>query len=195
MEQHIKHTLLHTLLTTLLVVTLTSMPATQMFAQTVADISSSYIWQPVRIGAGGWATGVIVSPRDPNVRYVKDDTHQAYRWDASRPHGGEWIPMIVHHPDGSGFRPEDVPMPTGVSSVWAIALDPSNDQTVFLSVSFGGFQGGKKRVFKSTDGGRHFIDSKLALPEDAFRDSERLANPLVVDPANGRVLFFGTPRN
>jgi len=164
-------------------------------AQTTPDISSSYSWQPVRVGAGGWATGVIVSPRDPNVRYVKDDTHQAYRWDPTRPSGGEWMPMIVHHADGSGFRPQDVPMPISVSSIWAIALDPSNDQTVYLSCTFQTWNTGKTGLFKSTDGGRNFVAPTLDLPKEAFQDSERLSNPLVVDPANGRVLYFGTPRD
>ena len=68
------------------------------------DLTDSYAWAPIAIGAGGWADGMIVSETDPNVRSVRADTGQAYRWDVA---ANRWLPMIVQNDDGSRIRQGD----------------------------------------------------------------------------------------
>src|SRR5690349_5684635 len=91
----------------------------------LADLSSTYSWQPIRIGGGGWADGIIISQTDPSVRFVRDDTGQAYRWDATK---AEWMPLGVKNADGSGLPASAVPSPSHALHVdpRSFALDPNN---------------------------------------------------------------------
>jgi len=86
-----------------------------------ADLSSTYSWQPIRIGAGGCVVGFVTHPADATRRYVRNDTGQAYRWDDVKK---EWIPLIAAHPDGSGLP--DITYPNG-SYVHSVATDPSDE--------------------------------------------------------------------
>jgi hypothetical protein len=57
-----------------------------------ADLTGSYVWNPVSIGAGGWVTGFVVHPLDPAVRYRRTDVGNAYRWDAAANDGRQcWL--------------------------------------------------------------------------------------------------------
>ncbi|HSI09029.1 MAG TPA: hypothetical protein VK985_10635, partial [Rariglobus sp.] len=57
-----------------------------------ADLSGDYSWKPVRLGAGGFVTGLVIHPLDPDVRYCRTDVGNAYRWDAA---AREWMPLVV----------------------------------------------------------------------------------------------------
>ena len=166
------------------------------------DLSAQYAWQPVRIGAGGWVCGIIIGAKDANVRFVRDDTGQAYRWDTNRL---EWMPLSVQNADGSGFGTNIVTAPSHALAFnpRSFALDPNNDRIVYLYASFADqWTSGAlaMNVYKSTDGGRSFTATKFnntagftlqSGDTDAinFRDmGERLS----VDPDNSSVVYIGT---
>ena len=65
------------------------------------DLSSQYLWQPVRIGGGGWVVGMTIHPLDPTVRYARTDVGSPYRWNNTTQ---QWIPMRVSNANGTGIR-------------------------------------------------------------------------------------------
>ena len=83
----------------ILAVLLASLAGACALAQT--DISGQFLWQPVRIGGGGWVVGMVLHPLDPAVRYARTDVGSPYRWDNS---GQQWVPMRVLNSDGSGIQ-------------------------------------------------------------------------------------------
>ena len=173
-----------------------------------ADLCNSYAWKPITLGAGGWVDGIIVSDSDPNVRFVRDDTGQAYRWDTAV---SRWIPMVVQNDDGSGFGTAIIP--SSFRGMYAMpasfALDPNDNKVLYLYVRFGGLWSRLPyNVYKSMDGGKNFTatkfndiagftskgeygaqDTEMEWWRNNFRwDGERLA----VDPNNSKVVYICT---
>jgi hypothetical protein len=157
------------------------------------DVSANYSWQPIRIGAGGWACGIIVHPMDAKVRYLNDDTGQTYRWDNGK---SEWMPMIVRHTDGSGF-PTTVTGAARGALTLGMALDPSELKTVYLYTNFDGIG---CNVYKSVDGGVNFTATNMSTAagisekkNDEFKHNMRSTTERIrVDPNNSKVLYLGT---
>jgi len=174
-----------------------------------ADISSDYIWKPINIGAGGFADGILISQTDPNVRFVRTDTGQYYRWSVE---DKAWLPMVVQHDDGSGFGKSIIPEPSHFicakgNDGGSFALDPNDNKTIFLYCCLGGmwanadYYGGYPwNVYKSVDGGKNFAAThfneaaKFSLKtNDTFLNSFRSDGEcLSVDPNNSKVVYIGT---
>src|SRR5262249_35031384 len=98
-------------------------------ASRAADLSGTYAWNPVSVGAGGWVTGFVTHPLDANVRYCRTDVGNTYRWDNT---AAKWMPMIVRNPDGSGV-PASIAASPGSAGCEEIAVDPSNTSIVYMS--------------------------------------------------------------
>jgi fibronectin type 3 domain-containing protein len=161
------------------------------------DLSSQYLWQPVRIGGGGFVVGMVIHPLDPAVRYARTDVGNAYRWDNL---AQQWIPMRVSNSDGTGVQSAsetDAPSSYGEDSV---AVDPTNTNVVYMvfpsehscdvqcPTNF-------VEIYKSTDGGQTFTPGNMTAaqitgnPNGPNRaDGEKLA----VDPGNHMVLYYGS---
>jgi len=174
---------------------LTLVIAPWVVAQT--DISSQYLWQPVRIGGGGWVVGMVVHPLDPTVRYARTDVGNGYRWNNSTQ---QWYPMRVSNTSGSGVRsaPEtEAPSSYGEDS---IAVDPTNTSVVYMvfpTEHSTDIQTPTNyvEIYKSVDGGNTFTPGSMSAaailgnPNGPNRmDGEKLA----VDPANTAVLYYGS---
>jgi len=175
-----------------------------------ADVMDTYEWKPIHLGAGGWAEGIVCSETDPNVRFVRTDTGQFYRWSVA---DKMWLPMIVQNTDGSGFGKEIFPencYPI-VTQDGHMALDPNDNQILYLyfhartfgmSPAYGSLP---YNVYKSTDGGRNFKatrfnetarfsltnDDTFCPPLD-FASMHQDGDIMVVDPNNSKVVYVGT---
>jgi hypothetical protein len=177
------------------VVGVTLAVATGAGAQT--DLSSQYLWQPVRIGGGGWVVGMVVHPLDPTVRYARTDVGSPYRWnDATQ----QWIPMRVSNPDGSGVQSAsetDAPSSYGVDS---IAVDPANTSVVYMvfpTEHSTDIQTPTNyvEIYKSVDGGINFTPGKMsaaAILGNPNGPHRMYGEKLEVDPANPSVLYYGS---
>ncbi len=161
------------------------------FMGTPAAGAGGWTWKPVRIGAGGWMRGMVVSPRDPDVRFARGDVDNAYRWDAVH---AAWVPMKV-----IGALPASVTACPTAAGGSALATDPNHPNVVLVAYNLyrsaditGGAAPGYN-VYRSADGGRTFSAGNLALTGDTVNDNggERLA----IDPNNSRVVFLGTPND
>jgi len=173
------------------------MLTTPVWAGAQADISSQYLWQPVRIGGGGWVVGMVIHPLDSTVRYARTDVGSAYRWNNPT---NTWIPMRVSNADGSGVQlasETDAPSSYGEDSV---AVDPTNTSIVYMvfpSEHSTDIQAPTNcvEIYKSVDGGKNFTPGNMSAaailgnPNGPKRmDGEKLA----VDPGNPAVLYYGS---
>ena len=152
----------------------------------------SYVWSPVRLGAGGFVTGFITHPLDAGVRYCRTDVGNAYRWN-----GDEWLPMIVRI--GTVGMPEQIAAAPTTGGVESIAVDPADKKVVYLA-----FKGGRSgdtsslypplqgSVYKSTDGGTTFVGSNLAVQMEPNGPWRILGERMRVDPNNGNIVYYGT---
>jgi fibronectin type 3 domain-containing protein len=171
-----------------------SLPVTAHAQET--DLTASYEWKPVRIGAGGWVVGMTIHPLNSTVRYLRTDVGNAYRWDDA---ASQWIPMRVRNADGTGIQGAD-PSAPGSYGEESIAVDPTNTAVVYMvfpSAHSCDVQcpTGFVEIYKSTDGGMNFTPGGLGAaqvkgnPNGPNRmDGERL----VVDPANPQMLYYGS---
>src|ERR1035437_3942782 len=161
------------------------------------DLSSSYQWKPVRIGGGGWVTGMVLHPLSAAVRYARTDVGEAYRWDEPTQ---QWIPMRVRNAYGTGIQSAgDTSSPSGFG-VETIAVDPNNKSIVYMVFPTSHScdvqcSTNAVEIYKSVDGGINFSPGNMAAaailgnPNGAHRwAGERLA----VDPANSSVLYYGS---
>jgi fibronectin type 3 domain-containing protein len=155
-----------------------------------ADLSGSYSWKPVKIGAGGFVRGMMVHPTNANVRYARGDVDNIYRWDNTN---SIWKPMKV-----SGCLPASVTAAPARAGGGAIAVDPSNANVVLCAFTFhrsADIQATNPdvplNVYRSTNGGQTFVAGNMALSGDDLWDETR-GERLIVDPNNGNVVYLGS---
>jgi photosystem II stability/assembly factor-like uncharacterized protein len=140
--------------------------------------SESYQWRNAVIGGGGFVTGLIAHPRAKNLIYARTDVGGAYRWDEN---SQRWIPIT------DSFGLADF---TGIES---LALDPNDTNRVYLAAGIYEFT--RSAIFRSDDQGRTWqrtdVPFKMGGNETGRFNGERL----VVSPADGNILFFGSRRD
>lgn len=146
----------------------------------VAAQGISYAWHNVRIGGGGYVSGLVFHPTEKDLYYARTDVGGAYRWDAATRH---WVPLT----DWISAKDQNL---LGIDS---LALDPADPAWVYLAAgTYTTQQSGNAAILRSHDRGAHFERSdlpfKLGGNELGRGNGERLA----VDPNDGRVLFLGS---
>ena len=140
--------------------------------------SQAYDWRNVKIGGGGFVTGLLFHPREKNLLYARTDVGGAYR---SEDAGKHWIP-ITDWIEGIDF--------TGIES---LAVDPSDANRIYLAAGI--YSQTRAAILRSADRGRTWqqtdVPFKMGGNEAGRFNGERLA----VDTHNGKFLFFGSRRD
>ena len=137
--------------------------------------------EPVLIGSGGYITGLVMHPDDPDIMYIRTDVGGAYRWEADT---NSWTQLM------SSFPLE------GQYAVDGIALDKNNKDIVYICVGndqpwvFGETSG----IWKSEDRGDTWTDIS---PDYTIRFHGNAENRgdgecIAVDPNNSNILWVGT---
>lgn len=142
--------------------------------------TTPYRFTNVRIGGGGYVSGLLFHPSVRGVYYARTDIGGAYRWDQEH---GRWQPLT----DWIPARDQNL---FGIDS---LAVDPSDPQWLYLAAgTYTTPQSGDAAILRSHDQGRSFqrvdLPFKLGGNELGRGNGERLA----VDPNDGRVLFLGS---
>lgn len=159
----------------------------------------NYRWKSVRVGAGGFVTGMTVHPLDPGVRYARTDVGNGYRWDTA---SQTWQPVIIRVVEtNSGLSAEfaSVPASLGVES---IAVDPSDVRIVYMAFGLGRSNdvadthpASSGALYKSADGGITFTKTGLEIQMRANGGSRAAGERIAVDPVNGDILYYGSVEN
>ena len=140
----------------------------------------SYNWQQLKIGGGGFVTGIVIHPTVAGLSYIRTDVGGVYKLGAN----DTWQQLITT---------ASVPNPAGTSdyNVESIALSQSNAQTLYIAVG-NDINSQSGRILKSTNQGQSFTDDgqrwTIAGNGDYRMGGERLA----VDPNNDNIVYFGS---
>ena len=143
-----------------------------------------YSWDSVKIGGGGYITGMKVHPNNPDVIYLRTDVGGAYRWNAAE----QEMEQIVN------LRNENY------QGVAGIALHPGNEDLVYLAVDRQN-DAANSAILKSTDRGTTWTE----IPTDNFKfganggrvntdseDRDREGSPIAVNPNDQNELWVGS---
>lgn len=141
------------------------------------DNLQNYAWKPLKIGGGGWVTGMYIHPAERGLIYVRTDVSGAYRWESAT---SSWKQIVT-----SSSMPSDYVAYSTYNGVQSLAGAPGDPNIAYMA-----FQ---NKVFKSSDRGDTWTVTSFSggstSPNGAGRqEGERL----VVDPNNNDVVYYGT---
>lgn len=139
-----------------------------------------YHWQSVRIGGGGYVTGLVFHPAERGLYYARTDVGGAYRWDDAARH---WVAL------NDWVDADHV----NLNGIDAIALDRNDPERLYLVAgTYTTPQAGNAVVLRSGDRGRHFLQTPLPFPMGGNELGRGNGERLAVDPHDGRILFLGS---
>jgi hypothetical protein len=134
------------------------------------------VWRPLRIGAGGYVTGLDISA-DGSTRVVRTDTYGAYIWDDQ---ASKWTQLVT-----TSSMPQDDIRIDNSSGVYEIRVAPNLPARLYMT-----YQG---YIYRSDDRGSHWTRTTFTNtplnPNDSFRAR---GQKMAVDPANPNVVYVGT---
>ncbi|GCE15899.1 VPS10 domain-containing protein [Tengunoibacter tsumagoiensis] len=148
-----------------------------------ASAKSGYDWKQLKIGGGGFVTGIVMHPTDPSVRYVRTDVGGAYRWDAKTQ---AWVQMITANGVSDGVSSD--------YNVESIALSQSHKKEVIVASGndSGTVDTGQGRILRSNDGGRTWKSSAQHFWMQGNGDARQGTERLAIDPVNNKIVYFGS---
>jgi len=146
----------------------------QAFSVTVGN------WASVKFGGGGYVTGLVYHPTTKDLLYARTDIGGAYRWN---PASSTWTPIT----DGLGFGAAE----SKHHGVESIALDPNNDQLVYMATGMYTFEG-NGRLYISSNRGNTWTHVPLPFALGGNNPGRAMGERLAVDPNKPSTLFFGS---
>ena len=141
------------------------------------DISSTMEWGTLRIGGGGFVSGIVTGKKE---MYARTDVGGAYKYNYDTE---SWEQLF-------GFINE---ADRGLLSVDAMAIDPTDDDTVYFLCGCAYFSSEKTVIFKTTDGGKTMkeIDVTSLIKVMGNGDGRQCGESIAVDPDNPKVIYAG----
>ncbi|MDF0546648.1 hypothetical protein PX699_30300 [Sphingobium sp. H39-3-25] len=137
--------------------------------------SVAYEWHDVKVGGGGFAPGIVFSPVEPGLAYLRTDMGGAYRRDAR---AGRWLPL------------QDGESESSFMGIESIAPDPVDANIVYLAAGMNAR--GPAAIFRSTDRGAHWRRTLVPFAMGGNEDGRGLGERLAIDPFATNRLFFGS---
>ena len=134
-----------------------------------------YHWQNAKVGGGGFAPGIVFSPVERGLAFLRTDMGGAYRWDAA---AARWLPLQDGMAEGSYM---------GVES---IAPDPVDPNIVYLAAGMGA--GSPAAILRSADRGQHWTTVPVPFRMGGNENGRGLGERLAIDPNRTTTLFFGS---
>lgn len=137
-------------------------------------------WTSVKFGGGGYVTGLIYHPTTPDLLYARTDIGGSYRWD---PATTSWVAIT----DGLGFGATE----SRFHGIESIAVDPNNDQLVYMATGMYTFED-NGRLYMSSDRGDTWTHADLPFKLGGNNGGRALGERLMVDPNKPTILYFGS---
>lgn len=154
-------------------------PAAPTGANATGGSAQGTTWTNAKFGGGGYVTGLVFHPTSANVLYARTDVGGAYRW--SQPTMA-WVPITDGFSGPESFH-------HGVES---IALDPNNDQLVYMVTGMYNSADATARLYTSSDRGSHWTYVGLPFSAGGNNNGRAIGERLMVDPNKPSTLFFGS---
>ena len=165
-----------------------------------ADLSAYYEFKPVKLGGGGFVTGIQIHPTAGGPVYCRTDVGGVYRWNEA---SASWTQLMVAAAlppaviaaeavntgdglPGSGY------FRTRLYQIESIAIDPSNPAVLFVASGSVLDQAGL--LLKSTNGGQTFQAMNLTAPMagNSLYEARVHGERLAVHPSNSNIVLFGS---
>jgi hypothetical protein len=146
-----------------------------------ATVGSATTWTSAIWGGGGYVTGLSYHPANPSLLYARTDVGGAYRWDNS---ASKWIPIT----DGIGWGSGE----GKYHAVESLALDPNNDQLVYMMTGDTVHDDVPGRIYISSDRGNNWTHYDLPFSIGGNDDARAYGERLAVDPQNPTTLIYGS---
>ncbi len=137
-------------------------------------------WNSVKFGGGGYVTGLVFHPTTANLLYARTDIGGAYRWNQG---ASSWTPIT----DGLGFGAAEA----RYHGVESIAVDPNNDQLVYMAAGMYTAEG-NGRLYLSSNRGDQWTYVGLPFPLGGNNPGRAIGERLMVDPNRPSTLFYAT---
>ncbi|MGM9489256.1 dockerin [Ideonella sp. YS5] len=136
-------------------------------------------WSSVKWGGGGYVTGLVFHPKKREVLYARTDIGGAYRWNAAT---SSWLAIT------DGFGPAES-FHHGVES---IALDPNNDQLVYMVTGLYNSADATARLYISSNRGASWTSVNLPFSAGSNNGGRAIGERLMVDPNRPSTLLYGS---
>lgn len=146
-------------------------------ANAVESIEDSMDWGTVKIGGGGFVSGIVTGQKE---MYARTDVGGAYKYNYETE---SWEQLLSFITDAD----------RGYLSVDAMAIDPTDDNTVYFLCGCAYFSDERTVIFKTTDGGKTFtkIDVSSEIKVMGNGDGRHCGEAIAVDPDNPDVIYCG----
>ncbi|WP_084384698.1 WD40/YVTN/BNR-like repeat-containing protein [Novosphingobium naphthalenivorans] len=135
----------------------------------------AYDWRNVRVGGGGFTPGIVFSPVEPGLAWLRSDMGGAYRWDAK---ALRWWPL------------QDQVSESSYMGIESIAADPVDPGTVYLAAGMN--WAAPSAIFRSADYGKTWRVTPVPFRMGGNEDGRGLGERLAIDPFDHNRLFFGS---
>jgi photosystem II stability/assembly factor-like uncharacterized protein len=142
--------------------------------------SQAYQWQTIPFGGGGYVSGYLYHPAAKDLLYARTDVGGLYRFDYA---AKRWIQLFDRfgHDDGE------------LSGVLSIAVDPGDPSKLYTANGmYLGEWAHKGAIMRSADQGKTWQKADLPIHVGGNADGRGTGERLVVDPRDGRVLFYAS---
>ena len=139
----------------------------------IVDKLQDYSWKPLKVGVGGFVTGMYIHPNEANLMYVRTDVSGAYRWD---PANSVWKQLVT-----SESMPVDFSYYATYGGVTSIAGAPTDANIVYMAY--------QNRIFKSVDKGDTWTVTAFLENMDSNGDGRQEGERIVVDPHNNNLVY------
>src|SRR5262245_34050397 len=137
---------------------------------------ASYTWKPLRVGGGGYVTGLDVSANGATMA-VRTDTYGGYGRDSPWRQGGTASSM----PAAGGNT-------AASAGVYGIRVAPNDPTRLYMSY--------RGSIYHSDTRGYTWVRTVFGpAPMDANDEFRTFGEKMAVDPANADVAYAGTPEN
>ena len=136
-----------------------------------------YSYGRVAIGGGGFVSGIIASG---NAKFARTDVGGAYKWNDE---DCSWMPL-------TNFISE---ADQGLLSIEALAVDPANENNIYLLGGCQYYSNQKTAVLCSKDGGKTFSVSDVSslIYVHGNGQGRNCGERLAVDPNDGNIILCG----
>lgn len=148
-----------------------------------SSITADYEWNSVPIGGGGYVTGMVIHPKEPDLIYIRTDVGGLYRWNAA---DSSWIPLIN----------STVMADKNLYGIDSIAIDPANPDVVYAAAGKYDYWT-PSDILKSANRGKTWTRTNLKngnsdIRMDSNGDNRDAGERLAVDPNNSNIVYFAS---